>query len=68
MSSSSNFVVGQRVYDMRNINDALGSMERAALSGIVTEVQDVQLEVQKRSGERVHIPLEFVLTDTFVCS
>lgn len=61
------FSVGQRVWDLRNINDALGTVERAALACTVTEVQASQLHVQKRSGEPTTIPIEFVLPDTFVC-
>lgn len=58
--------IGDRVYDIRNIN-GLEVTDRAALaSGIVTTVNNASVGVTKRSGESVTIPLEYVVSASFV--
>jgi hypothetical protein len=59
------YAIGDRVYDIRNIN-ALELTDRAALaSGIVTTVNNASVDIKKRSGESVTIPLEYTMSAHF---
>lgn len=64
----SSCAIGDRVYDIRNIN-GFEVTDRAALaSGIVTTVNNASVEVRKRSGESVTIPLEYVVPASFIAA
>ena len=61
-SANGGYAIGDRVYDIRNIN-AIEVTDRAALaSGIVTTVNNASVDVRKRSGELVTIPLEYTMS------